>query len=232
MERRGSYLFLIKEIPTRERPRERFIEYGADNLLNYELLAIILRTGSKEESVIELSKKLLYAFPSLKELSTIDIHDLTKFKGIGPSKAVQLLSAFELGRRMHSEEYKKRLKVHNPESIFLFLKDQMELKTQEHLMALFLNTKGELLKKETIFIGSLNTSVVHPREIFKKAVKISAASMVIVHNHPSGDPSPSNQDIEITKRLVKSGQMMDIEVLDHLIIGQNKYFSFKAHQML
>lgn len=226
------FLFLIKEIPKEERPRERFLEHGAEYLQNHELLAIILRTGSKEESVIDLSKKLLYKCKSLKELSMVGIKELTDIKGIGPSKAMQLLAAFELGKRMHSEDYKKRIKVHSPESIFLFLKDQMELKTQEHLLALFLNTKGELLKKETIFIGSLNTSVVHPREIFKRAVSVSAASMVIAHNHPSGDPSPSSQDIEITKRLVKSGRMMDIEVLDHIIIGQNKYFSFKAHQML
>jgi DNA repair protein RadC len=225
-------MFLIKEIPSAERPRERFLELGADQVFTYELLAILLRTGSKEESVIDLSKKLFYKAKTLKNLSLMRIDDLTKVKGIGPSKAIQILAAFELGKRMHSEDYKKRLKMHNPESIFLYLKDQLELKTQEHLIGLFLNTKGELIKKETIFVGSLNMSVVHPREIFKKAVQVSAASMVIAHNHPSGDPSPSKQDIDITKRLVKSGLMMDIEVLDHIIVGQNKYFSFKEHGML
>jgi len=225
-------MFLIKEIPSAERPRERFLELGADQVFTYELLAILLRTGSKEESVIDLSKKLFYKVKTLKNLSLMQIDDLTKVKGIGPSKAIQILAAFELGKRMHSEDYKKRLKMHNPESIFLYLKDQLELKTQEHLIGLFLNTKGELIKKETIFVGSLNMSVVHPREIFKKAVQVSAASMVIAHNHPSGDPSPSKQDIDITKRLVKSGLMMDIEILDHIIVGQNKYFSFKEHGML
>ncbi|MGS0971918.1 MAG: RadC family protein [Candidatus Izemoplasmataceae bacterium] len=225
-------MFFIKEIPNHERPRERFMQEGAEALLTYELIAIILRTGSREDSVLELSKKILYQAKSLKALSVLEIEDLTKVKGIGPSKAIQLLAAFELGRRMHSENYQKRLKVHNPESIFLYLKDKLELKTQENLIGLFLNTKGELIKKETIFVGSLNTSVIHPREIFKEAVKVSAASIVIAHNHPSGDPSPSSQDIEITKRLHQNGLMMDIEVLDHIIVGQNKYFSFKEHGML
>jgi DNA repair protein RadC len=225
-------MFLIKEMPNHERPRERFMKYGADLLLTHELIAIILRTGSREDSVLELSKKILYQAKTLKELSMMNIEDLIKLKGIGPSKAIQLLAAFELGKRMHSEDYKKRLKIHHPESIYLYLKDKLELKTQEHLIGLFLNTKGELIKKETIFIGSLNTSVVHPREIFKEAVKVSAASIVIAHNHPSGDPSPSAQDIEITKRLHQNGLMMDIEVLDHIIIGQNKYFSFKERGML
>jgi DNA repair protein RadC len=208
-------MFFIKEMPNQERPRERFMNHGADILLTHELIAIILRTGSREDSVLELSKKILYQAKTLKELSLMDITDLTKIKGIGPSKAIQLLASFELGKRMHSENYKKRLKVHHPESIYLYLKDKLELKTQEHLIGLF-----------------LNTSVVHPREIFKEAVKVSAASIVIAHNHPSGDPSPSAQDIEITKRLHQNGLMMDIEVLDHIIIGQNKYFSFKEHQML
>lgn len=225
-------MFFIREIPHHERPRERFIKEGPDALLTYELIAIILRTGSREDSVLNLSKKILYQAKTLRALSMLDIADLTSIKGIGPSKAIQLLAAFELGKRMHSEDYQKRLKVHNPESIYLFLKDKLELKTKEHLIGLFLNSKGELIKKETIFVGTLNSSVIHPREIFKEAVKVSAASIVIAHNHPSGDPSPSAQDIEITKRLHQNGLMMDIEVLDHIIIGQNKYFSFKEHQML
>ena len=225
-------MFFIKEIPNHERPRERFMNNGADALLTHELIAIILRTGSREDSVLELSKKILYKTKTLKDLSLMEIEDLTMIKGIGHAKAIQLLAAFELGKRMHSENYQKRLKICNPESIYLYLKDKLELKTQEHLIGLFMNTKGELIKKETIFIGSLNMSVIHPREIFKEAVKVSAASIVIAHNHPSGDPSPSEQDIQITKRLHQNGKMMDIEVLDHIIIGQNKYFSFKEHQML
>lgn len=225
-------MFLIKEIPNKERPRERFVSVGPELMLDYELIAIILRTGSKDESVLELSKKVLYNTKTLKELSNKTIDELTCIKGIGPSKAIQLLTVFELGSRMYEESFKKRIKVSNPESVYLYLKNKLELKTQENLIGLFINTKGELIKKETIFVGSLNMSVIHPREIFKEAVKVSAASVVIAHNHPSGDPSPSSQDIEITKRLHQSGQMMDIEVLDHIIIGQNRYFSFKEHKML
>lgn len=225
-------MFMIREIPKNERPRERFLKHSADVISNHELIAIVLRTGSKDESVIDLSKRVLFNYSNLKDLSNASVNDLMKIKGIGSSKAIELLAAFELGKRVTREKYIEKKKLHSPESIFLFMKDILELKTQEHLVALYLNTKGELINKKTLFIGSLNSSLIHPREIFKYAVINSAASIIITHNHPSGDPTPSPNDIEITKIIHENGKMMDINLIDHIIIGRDKYYSFKEKGML
>ena len=225
-------MFMIKEIPSKERPRERFLNNPIESISTIELLAIILRTGYKEKNVLDLSKEVLITFHTLKELSTTPIHELKKIKGIGPTKAIELLTCFELGRRMHAEKLLVQEKLHSPETIYHLLKDQLESKTQEHLIALYLNTKGELIKKQTLFIGSLNSSLIHPREIFKYAVIHSAASIVIVHNHPSGDPTPSSHDIDITKIIHKNSLMMDIELVDHIIIGRSKYYSFKEKGLI
>lgn len=220
-------MFMIKELPIKERPRERFIKYGASSMQSFELIAIILRTGSKNESVLELAKRVTYRFESLKALSNASIADLKSIKGIGDSKAIELLASFELGKRVNKESFNAKNKLHSPENIYMYLKGELEMKTQEHFIALYLNTKGELIKKETLFIGSLNSSLIHPREIFKHAVLNSAASIIICHNHPSGDPTPSRQDTEITKLIHKNSLMMDIELLDHIIIGKDRYYSFK-----
>lgn len=220
-------MFMIKEIPTQERPRERFLKYPVDTISTHELIAIILRTGSRQESVIELSKRILYKYDNLKTLSKAPVSDLTKIRGIGTSKAIELKAAFELGKRVLKESFNSQVKLHSPESIYLYLKDDLEMKNQEHFIALYLNTKGELLKKETLFIGSLNSSLIHPRELFKHAVLNSAATIIVCHNHPSGDPTPSKADIDITKILHKNSIMMDIELLDHVIIGKDRYYSFK-----
>lgn len=225
-------MYLIKEMPKQERPRERFLKFGASSLSTHELLAIIIRTGSKNESVIDLSKHLLYKYHSLKELSTIQTNELMKMKGIGTSKAIELQTVFEIAKRINSEQFKEGVFLKSPESIFLYTKDQLEMKTQEHLLGLYLNTKGELIKKEVLFIGSLNTSLIHPREVFKFAVQYSAATLILIHNHPSGDPTPSSNDIDVTKRMVRNGEMMDIPVMDHVIIGRDKYYSFKEHGII
>ena len=166
-------MFMIKELPINERPRERFIKYGPSSLQTFELIAIILRTGSKDESVLELAKRVTYKYNTLKELSKASIKDLKTIKGIGNSKAIELLSAFEIGKRVNNESFMTQNKLHSPESIYLYLKSDLEMKTQEHFIALYLNTKGELVKKETLFIGSLNSSLIHPRELFKHAVLAS-----------------------------------------------------------
>ena len=225
-------MFMIKEIPKQERPRERFINYPIDTIQTHELIAIILRTGSKQESVLELSKKILYQYSTLKELSNTSIKELMTIKGIGKSKAIELKAAFELGKRSVNEQFTNNVKLTSPESIYLYLKDQLEMKTQEHLIALYLNTKGELIKKEVLFIGTLHSSVIHPREIFKHAVLNSAASLIICHNHPSGDPTPSKNDLDVTKVINENSIMMDIPLMDHIIIGRDKYFSFKEKGIL
>ncbi|MCF7926468.1 MAG: DNA repair protein RadC [Candidatus Izimaplasma sp.] len=222
----------IKEIPKQERPRERFLTYPIETIQTHELIAIILRTGSRSESVIDLAKRLLYDHASLKDLSQQPISDLTKIKGIGKSKAIQLLAAFELGIRLETEDFKTDKKLLSPKDIFHFLKNQLEFKMQEHFIVLYLNTKGGLIKKKTLFIGSLNQSLVHPREIFKHAVLTSSASLILVHNHPSGDPTPSTNDIDITKLIKKNADMMNIKLLDHVIIGRNRFVSFKEKGLL
>ena len=225
-------MFMIKEMPASERPRERFLKYETESIQSYELIAIILRTGSKQDSVLELSKRVLYQYSNLKELSNAEIEDLRKIKGIGKTKAIELKAAFELGRRASNEFFTDSIRLSSPESIYHFLKDQLEMKTQEHFIALYLNTKAELIKKETLFVGSLNASLVHPRDIFRHAVLSSAASIIIVHNHPSGDPTPSKNDIDVTKVIHQNSLMMDIELVDHVIIGRNKYFSFKEKSII
>ena len=225
-------MFMIKEIPSEERPRERFLKYSIETIQTHELIAIILRTGSKDESVLELSKRVLYQYSDIKQLSNTTTTELTKIKGIGKVKAIELLAAFELGRRASNEYLSENTKLQSPESIYLYLKDQFEMKTQEHFIALYLNTKAELIKKQVLFVGSLNSSLVHPREIFKHAVVNSAASIVIVHNHPSGDPTPSKNDIDVTKIIHQNSLMMDIKLIDHIIIGRNKYFSFKEKNLI
>lgn len=225
-------MFMIKEIPVEERPRERFIKYPIAAISDIELIAIILRTGSNSESVIELSKRVLYKHKTLKDLSSVRVSDLTKTRGIGKAKAVQLLAAIELGKRVTKESFDALDKLHSPANVFEYMKDELEMKTQEHFIALYLNTKGELVHQKTLFIGSLNVSLVHPRELFKYAVLNSAATIIIVHNHPSGDPTPSPQDIDLTKMLHKNSIMMDIEIIDHIIIGKDKYYSFKEKKII
>ncbi|QMS85790.1 RadC family protein [Candidatus Xianfuyuplasma coldseepsis] len=220
-------MFTIKEMPLEERPRERLAKYDAETIQTHELIAIILRTGTTAHSVLELAKQLLYQYGSLKELASSTYQEYQTIPGIGFSKAIQLKAAFELGRRSVRETFGQSIHLRSPEAIYLFCKDQLEMKTQEHLLGLYLNTKGELLKKEVLFIGSLNTSVIHPRAIFKHAVLNSAANIIIVHNHPSGDPTPSKADLDVTSIIVDNGKMMDIPVLDHVIIGRDRYFSFK-----
>jgi DNA repair protein RadC len=187
----------------------------------------LLRTGTKEESVLQLANHLINTFEGLRLLKEASIEELTKIKGIGEAKAIQLLAAVELGRRIHSFNNQDRYVIRSPEDGANYCMEEMRFLTQEHFVCLYLNTKNQVLHKRTIFIGSLNASIVHPREVFKEAFRRSAASIICLHNHPSGDPSPSREDIEVTKRLVECGKIIGIEVLDHLIIGEHKYVSLK-----
>ncbi|MCM3441967.1 DNA repair protein RadC [Metabacillus halosaccharovorans] len=219
--------FKIRDFPQDERPRERLLNEGADKLSNQELLAILLRTGTKKESVLELSQKLLKHFEGLRMLKDASVEEITTISGIGTAKAVQILSALELGRRMNRLTYDDRFVIRSPQDGADYVMEEMRFLSQEHFVCLYLNTKNQVLHKQTVFIGSLNASIVHPREVFKEALKRSAASLICIHNHPSGDPSPSREDIEVTKRLTECGKMLGIELLDHLIIGEQKYVSLK-----
>lgn len=218
---------MIRDVPTCERPRERLLKEGAQVLSNQELIAVILGTGTKQESVLQLSTRILHYFQGLRLLKDSTVTELKKIKGIGDTKAVQLLAALELGSRVHKLQIEDRIVIRSPEDVSRFMMEEMRFLTQEHFVALYLNTKNHVIHKKTIFIGSLNASIVHPREIYKEAFRHSAASIICLHNHPSGDPAPSREDIEVTKRLVESGKVIGIELLDHIIIGDQKFTSLK-----
>ncbi|MBT2616697.1 MULTISPECIES: DNA repair protein RadC [unclassified Bacillus (in: firmicutes)] len=218
---------LIRDYPKEERPRERFLQDGPQSLSNQELLALLLRTGSREESVLQLSGRLMNSFKGLRLLKEASVEELTVIKGIGEAKAIQILASVELGRRINNLNDQDRYVIRSPEDGANYCMEEMRFLSQEHFVCLYLNTKNQVLQKTTVFIGSLNASIVHPREVFKEAFKRSAASIICLHNHPSGDPSPSREDIEVTKRLVECGKIIGIEVLDHIIIGEHKYVSLK-----
>ena len=217
----------LQDVPKRERPRERLLQYGPTQLSNHELIALLLGSGTKKESVLDLSKRVLMHFEGLKLLRNATIEELTAIKGIGPAKGVIILAALELGGRLNRYKPSERYVIRSPEDGADYVMEEMRTLNQEHFIALFLNTKNQIIHSQTIFISTLNSSVVHPREIFREAVRRSSASIIVAHNHPSGDPSPSPEDINVTKRLVKAGKIMGIEVLDHLIIGDNKFVSLK-----
>lgn len=218
---------MIKDVPKEDRPRERLLKLGSSHLSNQELLAILLGTGTKNESVMELANRLLMHFEGLNLLREATIEELTSIKGIGNAKGVIILSAIEIGKRMNEYKPDERYVVRSPEDGADYVMEEMRTLNQEHFVALFLNTKNQIIHRQTIFIGSLNASIVHPREVFREAVKRSAASIIVAHNHPSGDPTPSQEDINVTRRLAESGKMIGIELLDHLIIGDRKFISLK-----
>ena len=219
----------IKDIPINERPRERLIKYGVNNLSNEELLAILLKTGCKDYNVKELSNILLKELGGIKGLKNISINSLNKIKGIGKVKSIELLSALELGKRVYYEEEKNNIKLNNTTKIFEYFKDLFINEDQENFYAIYLNTKSKLITYKLLFKGTINMSCVHPREIFKYAVLESAYSIIIMHNHPSNDTTPSIQDEEVTYSLMELGKTMGIPVVDHIIFGKDNYYSFYEH---
>ncbi|WP_106497016.1 RadC family protein [Lentibacillus sp. Marseille-P4043] len=218
---------MIKDVPKEDRPRERLLKLGASHLSNQELFAILLGSGTREESVMALSQRLLMHFEGLSLLKDATIEELTAIKGIGTAKGVLLLSAIEIGNRLNQYKPSDRYVIRSPEDGADYIMEEMRGLNQEHFVVLFLNTKNQIIHRQTIFIGSLNASIVHPREVYREAVKRSAASIICAHNHPSGDPSPSQEDIHVTRRLVESGKMIGIELLDHIVIGDRKFVSLK-----
>ena len=221
----------LKNIPITDRPRERFIKYGASNLSNLELISILLNTGTKDLSVLELSKNILNELTDISDLKDITLNKLKKIDGIGNVKAIRLLSALELGKRVYYDKNVLKIKMNNSEKVFEYMKDKFDNNKQEYFYALYLDNKKNLIDKKLLFIGTLNKSIVHPREIFKYAYLLSASSIICVHNHPSGDTEPSNEDIAITNALCEIGKMQDIKIVDHIIIGTD-YFSFFENGLL
>lgn len=218
---------MIRDVHVSDRPRERLVRQGASSLSNQELIAILLRTGTKQESVLHLANRVLNYFEQIQELKNASIEEITAVKGIGQAKAVQLLAAVELGKRLSQQKTDDKFTIRSPKDAATYLMQDMTSLNQEHFVTLFLNVKNQILHKQTIFIGSLNASIVHPREIFREAVKRSAASIICAHNHPSGNPAPSKEDIDVTKRLYEAGLLMGIELIDHVIIGDHQFISLK-----
>lgn len=222
----------IKDLPLEERPREKMREQGAGRLSNAELLAIILRTGYREETAIHLAEKVIFRAGGLRFLPDLTLEELQKIKGIGLAKAVQVQAALELGRRMAASLRPKTLSLSSPQEVADYLMEEMRYYRKEYFKIILLNTKNQIISLEDVSVGSLNSSVVHPREIFNVSIKKSAAAIILVHNHPSGDPHPSQEDLKVTTRLVDAGKILGISVLDHIIIGEKNYFSFKEKGLL
>ncbi len=218
----------IKDLPKIERPREKLIQYGPARLSNSELLAIILRSGKKGENVIDLANKILKKFKT-ENLPATSFDELKSFPGLGPVKACEILACFELGRRLLKGKvaglYLK------PEDVWKELRDIRDHK-KEHFVIFFLDSRNQEIKREVISVGSLNANLVHPREVFEPAVKNLAAQVILAHNHPSGDAEPSEDDLKLNKRLVEAGEILGIQVIDHIIITKNGYLSFKEKGLL
>jgi len=218
---------LIRDLPQGERPRERLEHYGAQALSNAELLAIILRTGVQGESVLHLASRLLARYGGLLGLARANFSELCAERGLGPAKSTQLIAALELGRRLLIASPEERPVVRSPADAASLLMMEMSLLQQEHLRLLLLDTKNRVLGMPTVYIGSLNKSVLRVGEVFREAIRQNCAALIVVHNHPSGDPTPSPEDVAVTERIVNAGKLLDVEVLDHLVIGRQRYVSMK-----
>lgn len=221
-----EYRLRIRDMQKDERPRERLIKHGASALGNSELLAIILRTGTTKENVVNLCQRILSQY-NLKQLSQTNLAQLMEIHGIKESKAAQIAACFEIARRLEAFNEEAKPVIHSPEDVYRRIYPGLRGQKKEKFIELCLDTKNQVIKEDIISIGSLNANIVHPREVFKTALAESAAHIIVAHNHPSGDPSPSKEDIEITKKLVETGKIMGIEVLDHIIIGDGRHFSMK-----
>ncbi|MGH7950751.1 MAG: RadC family protein [Limisphaerales bacterium] len=210
----------LKDQPASERPRERLAALGADALSHAELIAILLRTGLKGANAVEVGKQLLWKFGTLQSLAKTSVTDLQKVRGIGRDKAVTLVAAFALARKMAGELQSESPVLEKPETIVQLLREQNLIKNVETLQVLLLNSRHKLIRVEEVSDGTLDTILVHPREVFKMAIAANAAALVLAHNHPSGDPSPSAADIKVTRDLIRAGQLLKIEVIDHIILGR------------
>ncbi len=217
----------ITDWPEGERPREKLMNLGPSVLTDAELVAILLRTGSHRQTALDLAKLLLTRYGQLPDLSVMEYQEFFRIKGIGPAKAITLIAAFEIARRIASAARPRRVKFTGPEEVFQRFEPLLGHLKKEVFMILALNSANLLIREIKISEGILNSSLVHPREVFKQAILESAASIILIHNHPSGEVQPSQEDKAITRRLVESGRLLDIPVLDHIIIGQGCYFSFR-----
>lgn len=221
----------IKDMPGSSRPREKFLKLGPHSLSEAELMAIILRTGTKNENVVDMSNRLIKEY-SLEKLFDCSLRELQEIKGIGPSKAMQILAISELGKRYNNSKSPIK-KITSAKDVYNNFKEKLQNEKQEHFYVLILNNANNIVKEELISKGIIDSAILHPREVFKPAIKNSASKIILVHNHPSGNPNPSPEDIEITKQLIEAGDMLNIKVLDHVIIGdkENGFWSWLENKI-
>jgi DNA repair protein RadC len=224
--------FTVRDLPRQERPRERLQRFGAEALSSQELLALVIGRGIPKKSVMNIAQEVLAKFGNVKAISKATIEELSQIKGIGLAKAAQIKACFELGRRGDLDPEQKDFDIKNPEAVVKAIRASIKDKAKEHFKLILLNPRNKIIGISTISIGSLNASLVHPREVFKDAITHSAASVVLAHNHPSGDPEPSEDDLTITKRLIEAGKILGIEVMDHIIIAKNGFLSFKERGLV
>ena len=230
--RGGSYQPMIRDMPQGERPRERLRDYGPKLLSNTELIAILLRTGIQGENVLAMSNRLLTHFKGLDGLGRSTFAELCAERGLSEAKTCQLMAALELGRRFISLAPQDRAVINSPQDVANLLQAEMSALEQEHLRVLLLNTKNQVLNTVEVYVGNVNSSIVRPSEVFRPAVRDNAPSIIIVHNHPSGDPTPSPEDAAITRELVAAGKLLGIELLDHLVIGSGgRYVSLNEKKL-
>ncbi|MCY6370751.1 RadC family protein [Clostridium ganghwense] len=219
--------FKIMDLPQNERPRERLLRYGAEVLSNSELLAIILRTGTSKENIVNLSSRILKESGGLNGLLSMNVEEFMNLNGIGSAKAAQLLAIAELSKRFKTFKSGDTYTIKQPSDAANLVMDDMRCLKKEHLRIIMLNTKNFVISVKDISIGSVNSSIVHPREVFSEAIRKSSTSIIICHNHPSGDPTPSSEDIKATQRLKECSKLLGIDLLDHIIIGNGVYISLK-----
>ncbi|MBS4022944.1 MAG: DNA repair protein RadC [Dethiobacter sp.] len=222
----------IKDLPPSERPRERLLQDGAAALSDAELLAIFIRTGTKNETAVQLAERVLVELGGLERLPRLTSEEFCAIKGLGPVKAVTLLAAVEMAKRLAGRIRSGQSSVTSPGDAAALVMEKLRHKLREHFLIVLLDTKHKLMGLEEISIGSLNASLIHPREVFRPAIQKACACIILVHNHPSGDPTPSREDLDVTKRLTEAGRLVGIEVLDHVVIGDGRYISFREKGLL
>lgn len=217
----------LQLLPLKERPRERLLQHGSDKLSAPELLAIILGSGTKAAPVLKLANELIAHFGTLGRLSEATIEELCQIKGIGQAKAIQLKACFQLGLRAVNRDIKQKIKIDSPQQAYQLVKDDLETKEREIFMVILKDAKNYLITYQIVAIGSLSELLVHPREVFYPAIRHKAASLILAHNHPTGDPTPSQEDIAMTKTLIEAGHLMGIPIHDHLIVGFQQFISLR-----
>lgn len=224
--------YKIKDLPIDERPREKLLQKGKESLSDEELIAILLRTGTKKESAKDLAIHLVKEIDGIKKLNNVLVNDLTKIDGIKETKAITIIAAVELGKRVLQSKDNPKNKITNPGDLYEIFRPQIIGLKQEKLFVIFLNTKNEMTNYKVVFIGTQNKSITHPREIYHEAIKNSAVKIMLVHNHPTNDTTPSKADIKFTNDMKEIGLLLQIPLMDHIIMGENGYFSFFDNHMI